>query len=76
MTSLGQGWMDWRESVWLGHESSPYQHTLIEAWRPGWQDVEVLRVSDLHPAFNVAGLFWRPVQRPVLEPEITGWRSK
>ena len=60
----GAGWADWCGSP-------PYRHyTLVEAWRASWQSVEVIRISDLHPAFNFAGLYWRPLQRPVLEPEI------
>jgi hypothetical protein len=66
----GAGWRDW---LWLRlhpTDPSPYQHVYVEAWRQSWQCVEVLRVTDLRPEFNVAGLWWRAVQSPVLEPEV------
>jgi hypothetical protein len=59
----GGGWRDWLLSP-------PYQHGLVEAWRREWQRVEVLHPSGLHPAMNVAGLLWRPVSGPRLEPEV------
>lgn len=59
----GNGWRDWMYSC-CDRDGGPYRHHLIEAWRREWQQVEVLRMSDLHPATNVAGLYWRPVQPP------------
>ena len=43
-------------------------------WKRGgreWQTVEVLRIADLPAEFNVAGLYWRPLQPPTAEPEVT-----
>jgi hypothetical protein len=71
-------WHDWCNWGYPRREDdpSPYQHTYVEAWRREWQAVEVLRVRDMHPAMNVWNLWWRPLQRPKLEPEATnGWRS-
>jgi hypothetical protein len=64
----GTGWNDWRE---VARHHSPYRHHLVEAWRREWQTVEVLRIADLPPEFNVAGLYWRPLQPPTAEPEVT-----
>jgi hypothetical protein len=64
--SPGGGWRYWCDMAW----PSPYQHALVEAWRHEWQSVEVLRLADMHPAMNVAGLYWRPLQPPRLEPEV------
>jgi hypothetical protein len=50
----GTGWSDWC-SIW--RHGSPYRHRLVEAWRREWQAVEVLRIADLDPGFNVAGLY-------------------
>ena len=64
----GDGWLDW---CWIMPPSlSPYSHEYVEAWRKEWQEVEVLRVWDMNPLMNVAGLWWRPLRRPQLEPEV------
>ena len=59
----GTGWMDW---CW----TPPPYGRLVETWRREWQDVEVLRVGDQDPLFNVANLYWRRLSRPRLEPEV------
>jgi hypothetical protein len=61
------GWNDWRE---VSRHHSPYRHHLVEAWRREWQTVEVLRIADLPPEFNVAGLYWRSLQSPTPEPAV------
>jgi hypothetical protein len=63
----GVNWRNWCD-VTAG--ASPYQYALVEAWRREWQCVEVLRLADMHPGMNVAGLYWRPLQPPRLEPEV------
>lgn len=66
----GTGWRDWCWPAWRPEDPSPYRHQYVEAWRREWQCVEVLRVRDMAPEMNVANLWWRPLQRPVLEPEV------
>ena len=51
----------------LQPEPSPYDYDEIEAWRSSWGKIERLRPKELHPAFNVAGLYWRPL-RPLKSP--------
>jgi hypothetical protein len=70
----GTGWRDWCSSIY-DPDWGVYRHRMVEAWRVGWQDVEVLRLDNLHPAFNVAGLWWRPLSAPKLEPEVKGRRG-
>jgi hypothetical protein len=60
----GLGWRHWGDV-----HPSPLT-TTVEAWRREWQSVEVLRLADMHPAMNVMGLYWRPLQPPRLEPEV------
>lgn len=67
----GDGWRDWLYSS-LVPSQSPYAHHMVEVWRRSWQRVDVLRPADMHPAMNVAGLYWRPMQRPKMEPEVVG----
>lgn len=31
----------------------------VEIWRHGWAKPQTIGAEDLHPAFNVAGLYWR-----------------
>jgi hypothetical protein len=59
----GRGWRHWGDT-------HPSPSAVVEAWRREWQCVEVLRLADMHPAMNVAGLYWRPLQPPRLEPEV------
>jgi len=59
----GTGWRDWMHQP-------PYGIPMVEAWRRSWQRVEVLQPDNLHPAMNVAGLWWRPVSGPLHEPEV------
>lgn len=57
-------WRDWC------YEPPYFSHSLVEAWRLGWDDAEVIVVCDLNQAMNVAGLLWCPLSRPVIEPEV------
>jgi hypothetical protein len=59
----GTGWRSWGDS-------NPYRFQMVEAWSGGWMEPEVLRPREMHPATNVAGLFWRPVQAARHEPEV------
>jgi hypothetical protein len=40
---------------------TPYDYELVEIWRSGNRDV--VYPAKLHPAFNVANLYWRPAKR-------------
>lgn len=61
-----RGTKRWRH--WLD-ESPVLSHTLVETWRRGWDNAEVIDIRTMHPAMNVAGLYWCPLSEPVLEPE-------
>jgi hypothetical protein len=63
----GDGWSDWC-SIWRYH--SPYRHRLVEAWRREWQTVEVLCIAELPRGLSGAGLYWRPLPPPAVEPEV------
>lgn len=56
-------WRDWC------YESPALTHTLVEVWRRGWDDAETIDIRAMHPATNVAGLYWCPLSEPELEPE-------
>jgi hypothetical protein len=72
VTPPGKNWLRWDNGgMPLQPEGpSPYRHRLVEVWRAEWSEVEVLRISDLHPATNIHGLYWRPLPAPRLEPEV------
>ena len=63
-TPPGDGWnrwLDfWRQRPW---EQSPYhvlaQGSRVEIWRPEWGNETSFAREPLHPAMNVAGLWWR-----------------
>jgi hypothetical protein len=62
----GCGWRDWLTEP-------PYRHgsgRLVEAWRSSWQRIDVIDLDTLHPATNIAGILWRPLSKPRLEPEV------
>jgi hypothetical protein len=51
-------------------DEPPYlSHTLVEAWRREWPEAEIIDIRRMHPAMNVADLYWCPLSEPVLEPE-------
>lgn len=53
----GAPWRDWISD-------SPYGHTLVEAWRPGWKEpsiIDLTRRDAVTMSMNVCGLLWRPV---------------
>ena len=51
------GWSGWRP--WIG--CLPYAYSVVEAWRYEWQKSEIIEPMKMHPAMNVAGLYWKPV---------------
>jgi hypothetical protein len=51
------GWSGWKP--WI--ECPPYAHAVVEAWRYEWQKSEIIEPMRMHPAMNVAGLYWKPV---------------
>lgn len=62
-----RGTKRWRN--WC-YEAPYFDHTLVEAWRQGWTEAEVIDIRRMHPAMNVAGLYWCPLSEPRLEPEV------
>lgn len=58
----GENWLPWVTFLpWKPGDPQPYDHELVEAWRKGdGNQTSFLKVKDLHPAFNVGDLWWRP----------------
>ena len=55
MTPPGDGWQE----VYPPHHVPP-RGVLLELWRREWgDDTTFSRWDDLHPAFNIANLWWR-----------------
>jgi hypothetical protein len=46
----------------LSHQP-PQLYAGIEIWRHGWLEPVVVEPRTLHPAMNVAGLYWRPIRK-------------
>jgi len=53
------GWQDYLSPFWQPGQDAPYLHDTIEIWRPEWQKSVVVKYSEMNPAMNVNGLFWR-----------------
>lgn len=54
---ITEGWLGWIDSpprTYLGGDNYP-----IEIMRQSWDKPVVIYAKDLHPEFNVAGLYWR-----------------
>lgn len=65
-------WRSWQSvAEYLGGPIvSPYQYAIVEVWRLPWPKPQVIELAKLDPAFNVAGLWWRPW--PLIHPRFDG----
>lgn len=41
----------------------PWFYSRIEIWRDGMKEPIVVKPSEMHPAMNAAGLYWRPIRK-------------
>lgn len=65
----GIEWLPW----WLPTaDRSPDVWKRVEIWRRGWTDTLIIRPRHMPQEASVYGLWWRPIQRPKLEPEVAG----
>lgn len=60
------GFRDWIDPYGMQKER-PYDYEIVEVWMEPWRrpdaaERQMLKPSDLHPAFNIAGLWWRPIK--------------
>ena len=69
---LGIGWQSWIGSMLCTRPEwrKPYDFYKVEIWREEWEEPEVVRPDELAPWVNVYGLWWRPLPKPKLEPEL------
>jgi hypothetical protein len=65
----GDSWFEWASSFTNSPQGSPYQLRMIEIWRSGWSEPEAICPRSMAAGMNMAGLYWRPLPSPVLEPE-------
>jgi hypothetical protein len=54
----------WLPFWYAAASDSPYLYSLIEIKRDEWEGkTEIVCPAQLHPEFNVWGLWWRPVKK-------------
>ena len=49
----GAGWRPW------AHSPPPLDWLHLEIWRREWPGPIIVTPAEIHPAMNVAGLYWR-----------------
>ena len=62
-----EGWMPWFTSYEFMRDKSPYAWHQVEIIRMEWDSSQVVTVCEIHPAMNVAGLYWRPIRKGASE---------
>jgi hypothetical protein len=60
LTALG--WSPVHDA-WGAAKDYPQNYAKIQIFRAGWEEPRTLNWSDIHPAMNVNGLYWRPVKK-------------